>query len=65
MTAKKRQHGGARKGAGRKTAGRRAITLRIKTEILDRLEPGAAGKLRDLIEQQFEPKGTGCKPSRA
>ena len=46
--------GGPRPGSGRKPAGRRQIVLRIKSEIIDRLEPGAARKMRDIIERKFK-----------
>jgi hypothetical protein len=45
--------GGARKGAGRKPSGRRQIVLRVKGDIIDALQPGAARVLRDFIEKRF------------
>jgi len=45
--------GGKRVGSGRKagvTDGRIQITVRIKAEILEKLKPKAARKIRDLIE---------------
>src|SRR6266436_6237113 len=48
------QHGGARKGSGRKTkTGRKSITIYIKKEIIRTLEPGARTKLRQWIENTF------------
>jgi hypothetical protein len=54
QTAKRSGRGGARPGSGRKPAGRRQIVLRIRSEIIDQLEPGAARKMRDFIEQKFK-----------
>jgi hypothetical protein len=48
------QHGGARKGAGRKTkTGRKPITIYIKEKIIRALEPGARTKLREWIESNL------------
>jgi hypothetical protein len=47
--------GGKRKGAGRPNSDRTQIKIRVKTAIIEQLQPGAARKLRDLIEQQFQP----------
>jgi hypothetical protein len=49
----KSSRGGARPGAGRPASGRTQIKIRIKTEILERLGPGAARKLRELIEKHL------------
>jgi len=38
---------------GRPRSGRRQIVIRIKEEILDRLEPGAAAKIRELVEATY------------
>jgi hypothetical protein len=51
---KKSGRGGPRPGAGRKPSGRRQIVLRVKGEIIDRLEPGATRKMRDIIERKFK-----------
>jgi hypothetical protein len=48
--------GGARAGAGRKPSGRSQIKVRIKTEIIKQLQPGAARKLAAIIERKFENK---------
>jgi hypothetical protein len=53
-TAKEIRTKGARPKSGRKPAGRRQIVLRIKGEIIDQLEPGAARKMRDIIERKFK-----------
>lgn len=45
--------GGKRKGAGRHHSGRTQIKIRIKTAIIEQLQPGAASKLRELIEAKF------------
>jgi len=48
--------GGKRAGAGRKAGvndGREQITIRIKSEILAKLKPKPARKIRDLIEATF------------
>src|SRR5262245_13658878 len=45
--------GGRRKGAGRKPSGRTQIKIRIKTEIIEQLQPGAARKLTEFIEKRF------------
>ena len=45
--------GGKRIGSGRKVGvndGRQQITVRIKSEILDKLKPRASRKIRELIE---------------
>jgi hypothetical protein len=45
--------GGKRIGSGRKagvTDGRRQITIRINSKLLDKLAPGAARKIRALVE---------------
>jgi hypothetical protein len=45
--------GGQRTGSGRKrgqTDGRKQITVRIKAEILQKLAPQAAKKIREMIE---------------
>jgi hypothetical protein len=46
--------GGRRKGAGRHPSGRSQIKIRIRTEIIDHLQPSAAGKLARIIEKKFE-----------
>jgi hypothetical protein len=46
-------HGGKRKGSGRKKTGREQIKIRIKSTILEQLQPGAASKLRKLIEEHY------------
>jgi hypothetical protein len=46
--------GGARPGAGRKPSGRSQIKIRIRTEIIEQLQPGAAGKLAAVIENKFK-----------
>jgi hypothetical protein len=48
--------GGRREGAGRKPSGRSQIKLRIKTEIIEQLQPGAARKLAELIEKRFNKR---------
>jgi hypothetical protein len=45
--------GGRRKGAGRPPSGRSQIKIRVKTEIIEHLQPGAAGKLAAFIEKKF------------
>jgi hypothetical protein len=47
--------GGKRNGAGRHRSGRTQIKIRVKTAIIEQMQPGATRKLRDLIEQQFQP----------
>jgi hypothetical protein len=46
--------GGARPGAGRKPSGRSQIKIRVRTEIIEQLQPGAARKLAAIIEKKFE-----------
>jgi hypothetical protein len=48
--------GGARPGAGRKPSGRSQIKIRVKTEIIEGLQPGAARKLAAIIENTFSEK---------
>lgn len=48
--------GGRREGAGRKPSGRSQIKIRIKTKIIEQLQPGAAGKLAAIIENKFKNK---------
>jgi hypothetical protein len=48
--------GGRRKGSGRKrgiTDGRVRVTVRVKKEILDSLQPKPALKIRELLEQSI------------
>jgi hypothetical protein len=57
------QHGGARKGSGRKMkTDRKPITIYIKEEIIRALEPGARTKLRQLIENG-QIKNNGKTPN--
>jgi hypothetical protein len=46
--------GGARPGAGRKPSGRAQIKIRVRTEIIEQLQPGAARKLAAIIERKFQ-----------
>jgi hypothetical protein len=46
--------GGRRKGAGRKPSGRSQIKIRVTTEIIEQLQPGAARKLAAIIESKFK-----------
>jgi hypothetical protein len=45
--------GGKRNGAGRHRSGRTQIVIRVKTEIIKQLQPGAARKFRELIENKL------------
>ena len=59
--------GGARPGSGRKrgrTDGRRQITVRIKAEVLDKLQPGAARKIRELVERVTNTLNERDRPAR-
>lgn len=38
---------------GRPPTGRRAITIWVKADIIDRLGPEARGKIRELVEAAF------------
>jgi hypothetical protein len=50
----KGRRGGRRSNpGGRPRAFRRPVMVRIKEDILQRLEPGAARKIRDLVETTF------------
>jgi hypothetical protein len=42
-----------RNPGGRPRAFRRPVLVRIKEHVLERLEPGAARKIRDLVETTF------------
>jgi hypothetical protein len=59
---KKPGRGGRREGAGRKPSGRSQIKIRIKTEIIEQLQPGAARKLSEFIEKRS--KNQALKPSQ-
>ncbi len=48
-----KSRGGRRPGSGRKKVGRQQITIRIKKQIVQALQPGAAAKVRELIERNF------------
>ena len=53
LIAARSMKGGKRIGSGRKagvTDGRRQITIRINSKLLDKLAPGAARKIRTLVE---------------
>jgi hypothetical protein len=51
---KKSGHGGARPGSGRKPAGRGQLTVRIRTDIIERFQPNAARRLSEWIEKRFK-----------
>jgi len=53
MKALNKTHGGKRPGSGRRKLGRRGLTVRIKTQILDALSPNPARKIRDLVESRY------------
>jgi hypothetical protein len=47
------KRGGKRTGSGRKPGvndGRRALTIRVKAEILEQLKPKPARRIREIIE---------------
>jgi hypothetical protein len=53
---KEERRGGKRAGSGRKpgvTDGRKQITVRIKAEILDQLQPQPAKQIRQIVEGLF------------
>jgi hypothetical protein len=54
--AKKPQHGGARKGAGRPSSGRRPYMIRLKPEIMEGIKTVASEKsapVGEVIEDAF------------
>ena len=54
-TTKIERRGGRRSyQLGRPRSGQRTITIQIKQDILDRLQPGAAAKIRELVETTFK-----------
>jgi hypothetical protein len=57
MQKKNKQHGGRRPGSGRRKLGRRGLTVRIKTRVLEALSPNPARKIRDLIESRYAALG--------
>jgi hypothetical protein len=51
---KKKGHGGARPGSGRKPTGRGQLTVRIRIDIIERFQPNAARRLSEWIEKRFK-----------
>jgi hypothetical protein len=49
-----KRHGGKRAGSGRRKLGRRGLTVRIKAEILQALQPNPAQVIRDLVETKYK-----------
>jgi hypothetical protein len=46
--------GGRRPGSGRKKVGRSQLVIRLKNQIIEALQPGAAAKVRELVENNFK-----------
>jgi hypothetical protein len=46
--------GGKRRGSGRKKVDTAQLTIRLKKEIIEVLQPGAAAKVRELVESNFK-----------
>jgi hypothetical protein len=49
-----KNRGGHRAGSGRKKVGRTQLVIRLKKEIVEALQPGAAAKVRQLVENNFK-----------
>jgi hypothetical protein len=49
-----KNRGGHRAGSGRKKLGRTQLVIRLKKEIVEALQPGAAAKVRQLVENNFK-----------
>jgi hypothetical protein len=49
-----RRRGGRRLGSGRKKLGRSQLVIRLKKQIIEALQPGAAAKIRELVENNFK-----------
>jgi hypothetical protein len=48
--------GGRREGAGRKPSGKGQLTVRIRTDIIERFQPNAARRLSEWIEKRFKKR---------
>jgi hypothetical protein len=49
-----RRRGGKRAGSGRKKVNTTQLTVRLPDRIIEALQPGAAAKVRELVESNFK-----------
>jgi hypothetical protein len=49
-----KSRGGKRAGSGRKKVNTTQLTVRLPNRIIEALQPGAAAKVRQLVESNFK-----------
>jgi hypothetical protein len=50
----RKSRGGKRVGSGRKKVNTTQLTVRLPNRIIEALQPGAAAKVRELVESNFK-----------